>query len=321
MDKTPESRILLQSSKLYRGLKAQEIRLIEILPGSLADTVVIRLIHTVLHENRAKYDALSYVWGDKSDPVNIICDEYPLSVTKNLHTALVQLRRDRVYTPIWIDAVCINQEDLDERARQVRLMRQIYGNAETVYVWLGRASATTAAGVELLHRAYEIKERFPEKVKGGRPSEVEALGLPAGEDPAWRNVVEIFTRPWFTRVWVIQEVTVAANRVFLCGNFRIRQEAVQMVYRSNLDFYALRYGLMQHWPQERGGQYERLKNVIAFGIIAAYYARSGPCDLLSLLFLTRGFEATDPRDKIFALLGITSGYVYLGLLLSLRGGH
>ena len=74
-------------------------------------------------------------------------------------------------------------------------MRQIYGNAETVYVWLGRASKTTAAGVRLLHLAYEIKERFPEQLKAGRPSQVEALGLPAGEDPPWRDVVEIFARP------------------------------------------------------------------------------------------------------------------------------
>ena len=114
---------------------------------------------------------------------------------------------------------------------------------------------------------------------------------------------------------MIQEVTVAAKRVFLCGNFRIRQEAVQMVYRSNLDFYALRYALMQHWPQEKGGEYERLKNVIAFGVIAAQYASSGRCDLLSLLFIAGGFAATDQRDKIFALLGITSGYVSLCLLL------
>ena len=305
--------------KLYRGLKAQEIRLIEILPGSQVDTVVIRLLHTFLNAKRAKYDALSYVWGDKSDPVNIICDGHPLSITKNLHAALVQLREDGVHTPIWIDAICINQDDLDERAQQVRLMRQIYSTAATVYIWLGSASTTTAAGVELLHHAYDIKERFPEKMKTDDPSQVRALGLPGGEDPVWQPVVEIFTRAWFTRVWVIQEVTVAEKRVFLCGKFRIRQEAVQMVYRSHIDFYALRYALMCHWPQEKGGEFQRLKNVIAVGVIAARYAQLGPYDLLSLLFLTRGFEATDRRDKIFALLGITAGYVLSGLFVTFTG--
>ena len=99
-----------------------------------------------------------------------------------------------------------------------------------------------------------------------------------------------------------------------------------MVYRSHIDFYALRYALMYHWPQERGGEFRGLKNVIAIGVIAARYVALGPYDLLSLLFLTRGFEATDRRDGVFALLGIADGgYVFffrdLLLLLPFMGKH
>ena len=108
-----------------------------------------------------EYDALSHVWGSVSDLVNIICDGHDLDITLNLHDALQQLREDGFDTFIWLDAVCIEQTNLDERAEQVRIMTQIYGHAEMLYIWLGRESSSTAAGIELLHRtAQDIRSKY-----------------------------------------------------------------------------------------------------------------------------------------------------------------
>ena len=79
-------------------------------------------------------------------------DDHSFEITSNLHNALLQFREGGFKSFIWVDAICINQADLNERAMQVRIMRQIYGKAELVYIWLGSESADTAIGIELLHR-------------------------------------------------------------------------------------------------------------------------------------------------------------------------
>ena len=108
-----------------------------------------------------KYDALSYVWGSIHNSVTITCDGHDLDITLNLHDALQQLREDGLDGFLWVDAVCIDQGNLDERAKQVRMMRQIYNHAEMVYIWLGRESSNAAAGIELLHRtAHAIRSKY-----------------------------------------------------------------------------------------------------------------------------------------------------------------
>ncbi|KAJ2984495.1 hypothetical protein NUW58_g6029 [Xylaria curta] len=83
------------------------------------------------------YEALSYCWGDTSDGCFIFCDGTPYAVTQNLESALRHLRQSEGSRALWIDAICINQNDLAERASQVNLMRHIYRNARRVVVWLG----------------------------------------------------------------------------------------------------------------------------------------------------------------------------------------
>lgn len=129
-----------------------------------SERIVIRLRHAQVDDNEddmVKYHALSYVWGSKFDPNIVTCNGYDLDITSNLHDALQQLREDGIDGLIWVDAVCINQNNLDERARQVRLMRKIYSHAEMVYVWLGKESPNAAAGIELLHRtAQAVRGRY-----------------------------------------------------------------------------------------------------------------------------------------------------------------
>ena len=85
------------------------------------------------------YEALSYVWGDSTRPLPkfIFIDTYHLPVTVNLHAALSRLRDHSFERIIWVDAVCINQENLKEQGQQVQLMAKIYSNAHRVIVWLG----------------------------------------------------------------------------------------------------------------------------------------------------------------------------------------
>ncbi|KAI1742716.1 heterokaryon incompatibility protein-domain-containing protein [Xylaria scruposa] len=106
-------------------------------------------------ENQPTYEALSYCWGDASDKRLIFCDGRPFPVGQNLEEALRHLRQSEGARILWIDAICINQNDLSERASQVKLMRHIYRTASRVLVWLGGHSAHSDLVFPLCERMME----------------------------------------------------------------------------------------------------------------------------------------------------------------------
>ncbi|ERF73187.1 hypothetical protein EPUS_03028 [Endocarpon pusillum Z07020] len=124
----------------YKPLKnPKEIRLRQIEP-SLGPTHSslpnAKLIHSTLGEGEI-FSALSYVWGTEFDSTPLICNGGKIRITKNLGQALRQLQHDEQSRRIWIDALCINQENIPERNHQLTLMSDIYGTAKQVLVWLG----------------------------------------------------------------------------------------------------------------------------------------------------------------------------------------
>ena len=127
--------------KIYTKLDSatREIRLVKLHPESDPDCDIRCGLSTVSLNTRPLYKALSYTWGDAKDTVPIILDGHRFAVTRNLKKALLRLRRLDTETPIWIDAICINQVDTVERTQQVELMRAIYQSTSEVIVWLGDA--------------------------------------------------------------------------------------------------------------------------------------------------------------------------------------
>ncbi|KUJ08711.1 HET-domain-containing protein, partial [Mollisia scopiformis] len=111
-------------------------RLLKILPG-LEHAVIKCELEVVDLESRPRFEALSYVWGNPNPPNTIECNNQPHSVTPNLALAIRRLRMPDGTRVVWIDAICVNQEDLNERSQQVQLMREIYSQAWRVVVWLG----------------------------------------------------------------------------------------------------------------------------------------------------------------------------------------
>lgn len=87
-----------------------------------------------------EYEALSYCWGDAKEVTSITIDESAINITKNLRSALRHLRNKTATRLLWIDALCIDQHNLDEQMQQVGIMRKIYQNAVRTVIWLGLAS-------------------------------------------------------------------------------------------------------------------------------------------------------------------------------------
>ena len=120
----------------HRRLEADEIRLVTLLPNSSPSSIQCTISHHRIEEF-PNYDAISYCWGDQSRLQKIVLDGVDFSITESLWQALLHLRSTTERRILWVDAICINQDDLMERNHQVKRMFDIYRNAHTVRSWVG----------------------------------------------------------------------------------------------------------------------------------------------------------------------------------------
>lgn len=240
---------------------------------------------------------------------------------------------------LWIDAVCINQQSDEERNHQVGMMDEIYSLASKVIIWLGADPSGTMPPVnemltklERMHmyawETYEqegislsvqIHDRFDRYSK--------MFDLPHLEDPRWDAFLSLYARRWFTRLWVLQEAALARQVEVLCGHTTLDWNHVA----SASDI--LRNGMAEHILQADASRtraemmvfYPRLAsrtelmiewcanaNVVPAAIQPIHRLFSGPTKTIptagslvpTLLFLTHNFFASDPRDRIYAMLGM-----------------
>lgn len=136
------------------------------------------------------YEALSYVWGSESTPRYIFIDGLTVSVTDNLYAALLHLRDHQLSRMLWVDAVCINQQDNQEKGYQIRLMPTIYSKASHVIVWLGKAADHSDRALDTIRLAAENTSSGCEST------------TPWGKETNTTAVLMLLQRPWFRRVWV-----------------------------------------------------------------------------------------------------------------------
>jgi hypothetical protein len=131
------------------------------------------------------YEALSYTWGPPEKQHSIWIDDKELTVTANCHAALQKLRDCFIERILWVDAICIDQGSLGERAKQVQLMAEVYYKARQVIVWLGEATPETDEAIECIRAAAQREDTATGK-----------------NDPTPQSIISLLERPWFRRVWV-----------------------------------------------------------------------------------------------------------------------
>lgn len=318
-----------------------------------------------------QFTALSYVWGSAQDtlPLHISPHADPIPVTRNLHSAIARLARQRRGLAgggggcyLWVDALCINQEDTAEKNAQVALMGRIYALAQEVLVWLGNEADGDDGGAEVVRGLFAAGElgalfrsQVPRDAVAGRRAagRVEAFvrtvlqwavtsdhgagggGGGGGEGTGGRPRVgfdfeaiwRLFRgRPWWRRVWVIQEVVLARKAVVLCGadpdvaGASVSWEDVSECIRL-LEWMIL----FPNTAPEHRRLYALLgdiyPNVSHLALASDGYKRSveeakgeasqaGMPLLDTIIWTSLGtsadgaIQATDPRDRIFGLLGM-----------------
>jgi hypothetical protein len=180
----------MSSSCHYSDLPEGSVRLVRLLPRDPAADESSRvkccflLCPLLKSETAHPFEALSYAWGSEENPRSIWVDDCNFLVGANLYSALLHLQDDFIERILWVDALCINQENKAEKGRQVQSMAKIYAKASRVIVWLGEATANGGDAALEYIRA----------VSNGQTTLVDATKK--------QLIVDLLGRSWFQRVWV-----------------------------------------------------------------------------------------------------------------------
>ena len=300
-------------------------------------------LEIVALENEPRYTALSYVWGDPSDRVPFVLDNHRLLITRNLALAFQALQLDDEPFVLWIDALCINQNDIKEKSEQVLRMKQIYAFASLVIVWLGAATLATDVAVDMFNAYYEkgpsldLTARHTYRFRDEQRQELI-------QDPQFKNFIEsnsissilmvmqfLLVREWWYRAWVLQEFCVGSEVYFACGDKKLRLAIFDNTIMSLKTFFNVRSAHILYTPEQwittskeekskkssetdsstemehamnflkqrlyLQHSLEEKKNRSLLDLLVTFYVNVRPRSQL---------RSTDPRDRIYSLLGIAS---------------
>ncbi|KAH7417920.1 heterokaryon incompatibility protein-domain-containing protein [Cadophora sp. MPI-SDFR-AT-0126] len=279
----------------------KEIRLLTVHEGE--GTEVRCSLETVSLDEAPPYEALSYVWGDPNRTREITLDGRPFQVTTNLARALRHLRDRQKPRRLWIDAVCIDQQNAVERSSQILLMRDIFQRASKVVVWLGESSMASKAAFSLIQSIDFGDGAFWDQQQNQGPvsfshdalSGLQMLLNRRSSLAGLQGIIhDIASRPWWTRVWVIQEAAVAQSIIVRCGD----DEMPWWLFSNALSAIATLA------PDLSGPSTESLILFKKRLGIHIHISRGSLRNLEDLVANTRIMVATDPKDMVYALLGL-----------------
>lgn len=346
-------------------LHSNEIRLVKVLPGEWTGPIHCELHRTSLSDT-PKYYTLSYVWGSRRARREIFLNGRPFRVTVNLESALRHLRlRHKDGLVIWIDALSINQADLDERTRQVELMGQIYQSSKTVFIYLGDGVGDkrgNKGAPEVVHfhgdhrdmihiDGHLDKAALREKFKPGlkKPafttrevfSFLRALGSDSHLDrlgymfrfgspeymEAQMNLFEALRRlmnppwtPWWKRIWTVQEITMPKDVLMVCGSVSapwsmFAKAASNFAQHSSVccarvaasfprDLWMVLVDFSSQVRDIKDLRTAHARQEAWLGSETYGGVKLTDLTLLRLLQRFRNRQASDSRDKVYALLSL-----------------
>ncbi|KAH7138748.1 heterokaryon incompatibility protein-domain-containing protein, partial [Dendryphion nanum] len=170
------------------------------------------------------YEAFSYVWGDRMHKSQIQLRGNPFAVSENLYLSLQNLRSTEKDRILWIDALCINQSNQRERENQLPLMGSIYKEAGNVVVWLGESWENCDLAIEYVTQLGE-NENLHINPATSPSAEVRGYSMESVEIQG--ALKDFINRPWWSRVWTVQEFVLANKSVFQCGQHQIDDERIR----------------------------------------------------------------------------------------------
>ena len=305
------------------------IRIMELYPGPEDSSLSCSLHVEKLEDVALKYEALSYVWGTDA-PLTLVavdCDGQRVTIGSNLASALRHVRDKHESRRLWVDAVCIGQASNDEKPQQVRQMGKIFASATNVIIWMGEDEfreavecfgliQETTATLGALVSGYEDVNDMPPITYGD--------GIICADPYKWKMVERLWQAAWFSRVWVLQEVGLPRTATLYYGKASMDwSHWVELIL-----FIAYRADVASHTGDARYGTiwdmfdclWRSYSNAVSWRDhlpLTRSLSQQAPGNytLLDILCDGRMYEATDPRDHVYAFLSHPTAVAHA------QGGH
>ncbi|PVH72963.1 HET-domain-containing protein [Cadophora sp. DSE1049] len=282
------------SYSAYKTLPERHIRILDL--GAGAPLSPLRgSLRSISLDAVPEYEALSYTWGASTSTAALDCGGALLPLTLNLQLALARLRRLQHVRTLWIDQICINQNDVLERGQQVGLMGEIYRKARKVSIWLGEEDEHTEdVRLYLIPELLACceKSKLEDDTRDPQPLVIEHLGLPYLNSPNWAAFRNIFHRPFFRRMLIVQEVVLGVECMVLIGSIEFRWDDIAEAS------FCLRHDV------DRAIEAHQYVSLIRR--LKTTSASLQDKSLLTLLGQSYQLLCTNPLDKVFGILGIAS---------------
>ncbi|KAH6651998.1 heterokaryon incompatibility protein-domain-containing protein [Truncatella angustata] len=288
----------------------RHIRLLHIRPSQNFEDPLEGMVSVASVDDPLEYHTLSYVWGSPIKPKLIKIGHCLVAITYSLELALRRCRDGKGDVAIWADAICINQADNAEKAAQISMMRDIYKNSLKTYVYLGENEENLR--IELLTE--ENRMRLHEATRKDQLQANEAMG-------------SLLEQNWFSRVWVVQEVAASLQCIVLFGDvsfdYKLLIDHVEITSHTPFRTVLLQIRQIREiaknfkpahmanarrfWLEKQfGNNLEKQRQFRKIEEAFEERFRPFPYPLIDLLESFRNRDATDPRDKIYAFLGLAT---------------
>jgi hypothetical protein len=256
-------------------------RILTLEPGTPDDEIIcnLRTAEVALTGDSVRhpvYEAVSHAWGPRSPTCRIRLGAWGVEVREALFQFLQQIRSPIQPLSLWIDALCIDQKNLDERRYQVEHMDRIYKYARRSVVWLGIADEASSLAMDAIQDISEL------------PSNIANLS-----DIQHHALVQWSNRPYWTHTWVVQEFLLARDVLVVCGRHRLPWDSLWSFTR----YVAI--GNPSVWANFHASP--------AYHLMRQKMLSPSPClPLQQLLVENQRTQCADPRDKVYAMLGLST---------------
>lgn len=280
-----------------------QLRILHLLPASKSKEAIVCRLTTTYAGDKPSYEALSYSWGDFQDRRQITLNGYNFPVTSNLYCALRHLRYADKERRLWVDAICLNQNNMREKSVMVQRMHLVYDQANRTLVWLGDEGSDTGIAWNIFSLVGREGALYSSPAI---KNDLEKLLLPQQENiqktiEGWEALANFFGRDYWTRTWIVQEIVCSTNVQVVCGTrtasfdcIRLTTVMVHPLINKSIDILS-----GPKWVGLRG-----MKLVGHLCDIHYCLQTRNPKPLGSILSDLRESRATDPRDKVYGCIAL-----------------
>jgi hypothetical protein len=288
----------------YSIIGKYEFRLISFAePGTSSVDVALNIVPASIQtEQRPSYEAISYTWGDTQETIKITLNGMDSDIPHSLYSILVFLQRTLpAKSLLWADAICINQNDLEEKAIQIGLMGPIYELAELVRVFPSPDFATLDIDIDEI-TSFSRSTSIPLPAPQGSISDEPLLshGFPDLSDPFWTKIRAFFLLPWFYRLWIIQEAVLARKLVIHCGDSMLEWKDL-VVFVKKIKSWSLSSRISKPLVSKvcHGIRLaEGWIRVLTIDLMRSKYSKS----IFAQLLMMRGALCQNPLDRVYGML-------------------